>query len=76
MLMIPQGIKIQEETLPEVLKQVIINMCFVYYSAIKGIYRRKRNNTLQYYNLDTDEIAVRPMDNGFVSAKNKWYLIM
>lgn len=27
----------------------------------------------KYYNLDTDEIAVRPMDNGFVSAKNKWY---
>ena len=27
----------------------------------------------QYYNLDSDEVAVRPSDNGFVSAKNKWY---
>ena len=27
----------------------------------------------KYYSLDTDEIAVRPENNGFVSAKNKWY---
>lgn len=27
----------------------------------------------KYYSLDTDEIAVRPESNGFVSAKNRWY---
>ena len=27
----------------------------------------------KYYTLDTDEIAVRPENGGFVSAKNKWY---
>ncbi len=27
----------------------------------------------KYYNLDSDEVAVRPAVNGFVSAKNKWY---
>ena len=27
----------------------------------------------KYYNLDSDEVAVRPAENGFVSAKNKWY---
>ncbi len=27
----------------------------------------------KYYSLDTNEIAVRPENNGFVSAKNKWY---
>lgn len=27
----------------------------------------------RYYSLDTDEIAIRPESNGFVSAKNRWY---
>lgn len=27
----------------------------------------------KYYNLDSDEIAIRPNGNGFVSAKNRWY---
>lgn len=27
----------------------------------------------KYYSLDTNEIAVRPTNHGFVSAKNKWY---
>lgn len=27
----------------------------------------------KYYNLDSDEIAIRPNGDGFVSAKNKWY---
>ena len=27
----------------------------------------------KYYNLDSDEVAIRPAENGFVSAKNKWY---
>ncbi len=41
-------------------------------------FRASGNNILikiggKYYSLDTDEIAVRPEDNGFVSAKNKWY---
>ena len=27
----------------------------------------------KYYNLDSDEVAIRPTNGGFVSAKNKWY---
>ena len=27
----------------------------------------------KYYNLDSDEIAIRPNGDGFVSAKNRWY---
>lgn len=27
----------------------------------------------KYYSLDTDELAIRPENDGFVSAKNKWY---
>ena len=27
----------------------------------------------KYYSLDTNEVAIRPTENGFVSAKNKWY---
>lgn len=27
----------------------------------------------RYYNLDSDEIAIRPNGDGFVSAKNRWY---
>lgn len=27
----------------------------------------------KYYSLDTDEIAIRPDSEGFVSAKNRWY---
>ena len=27
----------------------------------------------KYYSLDSDEVAIRPENNGFVSAKNKWY---
>lgn len=27
----------------------------------------------KYYNLDTNEVTVTPYNNGFVSAKNRWY---
>ena len=27
----------------------------------------------KYYNLDSDEVAIRSTNGGFVSAKNKWY---
>ena len=41
-------------------------------------FKAQGNNILiklggKYYSLDSNEVAVRPTDSGFVSAKNKWY---
>lgn len=41
-------------------------------------FKAQGNNILiklgtKYYSLDSNEVAVRPSNDGFVSAKNKWY---